>query len=97
MTDATLGFMIVTADTGAVLFAVVIMAVAVIVMIMTVIAALAVIMLMAAAAAVFMIVNVFAHNYLSSCTPGAAGDFFGSGLSFSHKVLLPGASMNLSL
>jgi uncharacterized SAM-binding protein YcdF (DUF218 family) len=81
VTDAALGFVIVSADTGAVFFMfVIVTAAAVIVMLMFMI------MVMTAAAVSVMIVDMFTHDYLSSADLGAA-DAFGSRFIFSHNSL----------
>ena len=101
MTDAAFSFVIVTADAGAVFFAVVVTAGTVIMMVVFVVMTAGTIFMMVVfvvvtAGTIFMLMDIFTHNQLPSFAPGAAAAFFGSGLSFSHKLLLPGASMNLS-
>ena len=84
MPDAAFGFVIVTADAGAVFFvSVVVSAAAVIVMfmLMTVI--------VTAAAVSVVIMDMFTHDYLSSAALGAA-EVFGSRFIFSHNSL-PGS------
>jgi hypothetical protein len=61
MSDTALGFVIVTANTGAVLLAVIVTAIA-----MIVIVAVVVVVIVAATAVAFVIMDMFAHDYLPS-------------------------------
>jgi hypothetical protein len=59
VTDTALGFVIVTANTGAVLLTVIVTAIAMIV-------AVVVVVIVAATAVAFVIMDMFAHDYLPS-------------------------------
>lgn len=89
MPDAAFGFVIVTADAGAVFFTMLMVMAAgtmpVVMMIVSTFAAVTVIV--TAAAAILMFINIFTHNHLSPSPEVALVEVFGSGLNLNHNSL----------
>ena len=91
MPHSAFGFVIVTADAGAVFFTMLMVMAAgtmpVVMMIVSTFAAVTVIVIVTAAAAILMFINIFTHNHLSPSPEVALVEVFGSGLNLNHNSL----------